>query len=298
MVESGSKKDFEIEDRDVGQITKITLKIEGEKGYRCKTIQIASATNSANFNCLERIEPCKANTNNFSCISELLPEGNAAYEITLKSSNGMEENLNSPILLALIGDKGISNFQMLSESGIQIGSSVESSLRFKDVGKLSGFKIKISEKGKFKGSHMLVKTIRTGAVEQFDLKDVSLENPGNNLFSFDSAAGRNNNDKENDKDSLNKPKSETGFTKLFDEAENLFDKNASDNARKSEENDEDDDGLITFTPSNSDASQQQPSGLDNGASGELNLHNPDGGLMEEKEKRGKLNKRRYVYNLL
>lgn len=282
IIETGTIKDFEIEDRDVGQINKISLKLEGNKGYRCKSIKIASISNYFTFNCLERIEPCKNDINSFACITELFPEGNAVYEINLKSSNFMEEHLKSPILIALIGDKGISNFQMLSENGIQIGSSVENAVKIIDIGKVSGYRIKISEKGKFKGSHLIVKTIRTGSVDQFDLKDVLLENPGNNLFSFDSAS-RTTKNEVNDKETLDKPKKESGFNKIFDEAENLFGKDF--NSNKEQENDEDE-GLITFIPGNSDITQQQPSGLDNGINGEFNLHNPDGGLMDEREKRG------------
>ena len=247
------------------------MKIEGNKGYRCKNIQIAYESKFANFNCLERLEPCKTNINNFCCIAELLPEGNTAYEVTLKSNNSMQQNLNSPVLVALVGEKGISNYQMLTESGLQIGSSVVNTIKINDIGKVSGFKIKITEKGKFGGSYLIIKSFRTGLVYQFDLKDVSLENPGNDSFSLDTAVRNNNEDKNSYKEYLKKPNSESGFNKLFEEAGNLFEKEA--NKEKSEEEGEDD-GLITFTPGNSEALQQQPPGLDNG-NAEFNINNPD-----------------------
>jgi hypothetical protein len=196
----------------------------------------------------------------------------------------MEENLKSPILISLIGNKGISNFQMLSETGVQIGSQAQSLIKTKDIGKLTGYKLKITEKGKFKGSYLIIKTIRNGLLDQFDIKDVNLESPGNDSVLYDSAANSNKDQKFHlDKEEMDKPKMNTGFNKLFDDAEKLFDKEGADNDKA---NEDDDDGLITFTTSSSDVAQQMPNGLDYAVNGEFNIHNPDGGLMEEKEKRG------------
>lgn len=286
LAETGSSKNYEIEDKDIGAINKISLKIDGQTGYRCKQLRISTDSNYKDFQCLQRLEPCKSDSNNFSCTTELLPEGDSAYEITLKSSNQMEENLVSPILIALIGNKGISNFQMLSETGISIGSMAQSIIKANEIGKLTGYKLKITEKGKFKGSYLIVKTIRTGLVDQFDIKDVNLENPGSDSVMYDSAPNGNKDEKfPLDKEEMDKPKMNTGFNKLFEDADKLFDKEGVGNDKS---NEDEDDGLITFAPSSPDAAQQMPSGLDNGVNGEFNIHNPDGGLMDEKEKRGKL----------
>lgn len=199
----------------------------------------------------------------------------------------MEENLTSPILISLIGNKGISNFQMLSETGIQIGSQTSYVIKSKDIGKLTGYKLKITEKGKFKASFLIVKTIRTGLIDQFDIKDVNLENPGNDSIMYDSSPNTNKNTNfAFDKDEMDKPKMNTGFNKLFEDADKLFGEEGVANEKANEENEEDDDGLITFAEGSADASQQLPTGLDNGVNGEFNIHNPDGGLMEQKEKRG------------
>jgi len=204
----------------------------------------------------------------------------------------MEESLRSPILVALIGSKGISDFKMLSETGIAIGSMAQNIIKTrKDIGKLTGYKLKITEKGKFKGSYLVVKTIMTGLVDQFDIKDVNLENPGKDYFIYDSAPIGDKDEKMLlEKEEADKPKIHSAFSKLFENADKLlFDNKEAVGKDNISNEDEEDDGLISFAPSSTDAAQQMSAGLESGVNGEFNIHNPDGGLMDEKEKRGEFN---------
>lgn len=186
-LEAGSVRKFSMDDADVGDITKIQLKIQGTNGYRCRNIKITKGTSSINFQCLKRLEPCTNVSNQFICQAELLPEGDTAYEITVKSNDEEDSGTSSPILIGVVGSKGVSNFQMLSENGIEAGNQVTSVVKVNDVGPVTGYQIEVSEPGKWKGSYMIIKTIKNGEINQFDLKDVALVNPGSSSIKFDSS---------------------------------------------------------------------------------------------------------------
>lgn len=186
-LESGSVRKFTVDDADVGDITKIQIKISGTNGYRCRNIKITKGTSSLNFQCLKRLEPCTNVSNQFICQADLLPEGDTAYEITVKSNDEEDSGTTSPLLIGVIGSKGISNIQMLSESGIEAGNLVTSVIKVNDVGPVTGYQMELSEPGKWKGSYMIIKTIKNGQINQFDLKEVALVNPGTNSFRFDAS---------------------------------------------------------------------------------------------------------------
>ena len=76
---------------------------------------------------------------------------------------------------------------MLSESGIDAGNQVTSIIKVNDVGNVTGYQVELSESGKWKGSYMIVKTIKNGQINQFDMKDVTLTNPGASTLKYDSS---------------------------------------------------------------------------------------------------------------
>jgi len=311
-IEAGSLKKFTIEDSDVGDISKIVLKISGQNGYRCKNIKITKGTSSLNFQCLKRLEPCTSVSNQFICQSELLPEGDTAYEITVKSNDEEDSGTNSPILIGVIGEKGISNIQMLSETGVDAGNQVTSVIKVNDVGNVTGYQIELAESGKFKGSYMIIKTIKNGQINQFDMKDVVLTNPGASTLKYDSSpSGFNVNptNLSNSANSMNKSDfgqkyasdseiftvnssgtigtSTGGFNKGFELAANgVFDGYSED---------DDSDVIAYFSQYNSDSSNIgnpetdfTASSSSTGDSNGINVNDPNGGLILPQEKRSKI----------
>lgn len=126
-------------------------------------------------------------TNQFICMEELLPEGDTAYEITLKTSDEEDAGTTSPMLVGLVGEKGISPSQMFSDTGAQPGSQIQTVIKIDDLGEITGYYLELTDPGKWKGAYMIVKTIKNGNLKQFDLKEVALVNPGLNFKKFDSA---------------------------------------------------------------------------------------------------------------
>lgn len=196
--ETGSTKDQTIKDKDVGEINKLIVKIDGNSGYRCKDIRITKGSNVYVFQCLKRLEPCTISSNPFICQEELLPEGDTAYEITLKTSNEEGAGTTSPMLIGLIGTKGASPYHMLSESGAESGSEITTVVKVNDLGTITGYYLEVTEPGKWKGSFMIVKTIKNDKTAQFDLKDIQLSNPGLSFKKFDTAPKANPNAREED----------------------------------------------------------------------------------------------------
>jgi len=285
-IEPGSTKKFEIDGNDVGEINKLNVKAIGTQGYRCKEIRVKkSGGYFKTFQCLKALKPCKPGGSQFHCQEELLPQGGASYDITLKTSREQGSNTDSPILVGLIGDKGVSNFQMFSENGARVNSQITNTIKIKDVGKVTGYQIKLTENGKLKGSYMIIKNIKTGTISQFDLKDVVLENPGRDFYKYDSSPSTNENSIEKKSPVEGKTaRSSNGFSKLFDMVENSF--NNKDNSEE-----DDDDGLLELTQEVSDNNQagNNQATLEVGVSEGVNVHDPNGGLLDINEKKSKIN---------
>jgi hypothetical protein len=309
-MEAGSIHKYSIDDADVGEITKLQIKISGTNGYRCRNIKITKGTSSINFQCLKRLEPCNANSNQFLCQAELLPEGDTAYDITVKSNDEEDSGTSSPMLVGVIGEKGISNIQMLSESGIEAGSEITSVIKVNDVGKVSGYIIELTELGKWKGSYMIIKTIKNGQISQFDLKDVALVYPGTSTVKYDSSPSNFNVNPTNLSNSAVMPKvsksqyvSESsyyqvnssgtigittgGFNKGFDLAANgVFDGYSDD---------DDNDLIAYFTQYNSDSESvgkvetdfTASSSVSGDANG-MNVNDAQGGLILPQERKSKI----------
>ncbi len=166
------------------------MRLNGRDGYRCKNIKIKKGSKFLNFQCLKRLEPCLGSSNESICEMELLPEGGTVYEITIKTNDDKGSGTTSPILIGVIGEKGISNMQMLSDKGCGAGNQITSIIKINDVGNITGYQIELAEKGKWKGSYLIIKKIKDGELKQFDCKDVYLTNPGINNFKYDPSQNR------------------------------------------------------------------------------------------------------------
>lgn len=287
-IDGGSTRNFEIEDFDVGEINKVIIKTLGNKGYRCKLIKILKNKHSTDFQCLRALLPCIPGGSPFNCQDELLPQGDSSYEITLKTHSDIGSGTTAPILVGVIGEKGISNYQMLSESGAADNSQVKEIIKIKDVGNVTGYQIRLPEKGKWKGLHMIIKPIKTGMVSQFDLKDVFIKNPGKDFFKYDiseqngllkmaSSSSSSNSNSQFSTSSI----SFGGFSRMFEYATQF-----AFSVIKTQASD-DDKGLTEITFDSSDGTHFVREGsLDKGDSSSLNPHNTDGGLIEIQEKKG------------
>jgi hypothetical protein len=183
--ERGSHKKIEIEGKDIGDITKLLVSINGSTGYRCSKFGITKDSCSQNFDCLNKLEPCTPGGNMFSCMAELLPDGDMEYEITIKTSDNDDAGCNCGILFSLIGSKGSSNMKMFSECGAEKGNTTTKIISVNDIGVVSGYELKISGQCKWKPSSITVKTVPTGEVVDFELENVVLISPGQDSVRFD-----------------------------------------------------------------------------------------------------------------
>ena len=283
--ETGSTKELSINDTDVGDVNKIIVKLYGRNDYRCKDIKISKGPNNYVFQCLKKLKPCTLATNQFICQEELLPEGDTAYEITLKTSDEEDAGTTSPIIIGLVGEKGISPNEMLSETGAEAGSQTQTVIKVDELGDITGYYLELTDPGKWKGSYMIVKTIKNGNINQFDLKDVTLTNPGLPSKKFDSspepATGENAPDDEslkvNEKGLIGKGKG--GFNNLVNIPEEKDD-DENDTIKEFAKYDTGDDNAKDIVDFNASASVSAD------AAG-LNV-NKVGGVIEMSEAKGKI----------
>jgi hypothetical protein len=175
---------------------------------------------------------------------------------------------------------------MFSEIGAEINSQITNTIKIIDVGKITGYQIKLAENGRWKGSFMIIKTIKTNQVKQFDLKDVMIENPGKDFYKFDVERKTQitNSPDNNNENGGTHAFSTGGFSELFQVADDMFDESKEDST-------EEDDGLTELVQDNQ---QEIPLNggteaiLDTGISTDQNSNDPDGGYLDKKEKKGKI----------
>jgi hypothetical protein len=206
--ERGSEKTMEFQGLDVGSVSKINLKVQGNQGYRCKNIEIRVGNMSKNFECLKRIEPCKPGGDPKECSLDMMADGETPYEVTIKTSEDKDAGISSPVLIMLKGSKGDSRLKVFNELGAPSGSSQVATLNTIDVGDITGFKLILGGPGNWKPILMTVKNLVTGIQKNFDLPNANLVSPGNESFSIDQSEKQ---------DSIQN--SENGSTASSDQAE-------------------------------------------------------------------------------
>lgn len=93
------------------------------------------------------------------CKMEAEVDGSIPYEVTVKTSDEPKSGTTSPILMNIIGKKGESQLKLLSENGFKVGKTKTKKMFINDVGEITGFKLKLSENGKWKPSLVVVKNL-------------------------------------------------------------------------------------------------------------------------------------------
>jgi hypothetical protein len=183
--ERSSRKSIVIEGKDVGDVTKINVSINGTTGYRCSKFEITKDNCSQSFDCLKKLEPCLPGGDMFSCMAELLPDGDMDYEVSIKTADDEDASTDCSITLRLFGSKSNSNVKLFSENGAEKGSVITKIISLNDIGIVSGYELKINGKCKWRPSFINVKTMSSGEIVTFELDDVLLISPGNETLKFD-----------------------------------------------------------------------------------------------------------------
>ncbi len=157
------------------------MKVNGQDMYRCQKMQVSVDNTYYNLDCTKALTPCSGL--DFSrCSMFLTPEGEIEYEVVLKASDIEGSGCEIPILLKIYGDKGKTTKGDLSHSGIEDGGIITSSMFLDDIGKITGFEMEIFEEGSFSFKYLSIKNTITDDFEEFKVGQVTLTNPGQNIY--------------------------------------------------------------------------------------------------------------------
>ena len=122
------------------------MKILGTQPYRCKSITIFKGSKSFKFECLRNLIPCSRDfPDNDKCKMSSEVDGSVPYEVTIKTSDELKS--------------GISQTKLIAENGFKRGSSKILKININDIGETQGFKVKLSEGGKWKPSLLIIKNL-------------------------------------------------------------------------------------------------------------------------------------------
>jgi hypothetical protein len=315
-LEAGTTKKIQIEDKDVGDVNKLLLKIVGRTGYRCSDIKVSKGSKGINFECLKRLEPCASGGDPFSCQMEILPDGDSSYDVKIKTAEGKTDGTNVPILISLIGSKGISSPKMFSDMGLKAGSTISKRLFINDIGEISGYQLKLGNQGKWKPAYIMIKKTSGATTSSFDLSDQELVSPGKETLRYDSnerseqivSSGSSSQTTVSmavDHDG-NVNTSDAGFLKAFEEAANSLnndelpdedgDDGVDDNenpsggnksGKKQNKNDEGQSDNGAGPNSQGDESQNTEAGTASSSvsDGGFDINDPSGGMLNPVEKK-------------
>jgi hypothetical protein len=175
--------------KDIGKLHKLALKLEGRQPYRCRKITFKVGPKTYSFECLKALEPCDARDGN-ECRMETEVEGLYPYEITMKAKAARGSGVHSPILIALIGEKGETQFKMFAERGLNDGEVKRRKIFSNKVGKLLGFRLSLPEQGSFAPASIKIKNLISKETAIWDILE-KIKNPGKDTIKVLKSQGKN-----------------------------------------------------------------------------------------------------------
>ena len=174
------------QDKDVGVLNKITMFIR-DGWYRCQDIKVSKGSESYNFRCVTGLGPCLF-TLSFSnaCMTDLFPDGDTEYSITIKVSSTTGSGTESPVLVSLMGKKAKSDYFIFSEKGMETSLKLTKSFFLNDLGDLMGFSVKLEKPGSFKPEYIMVSQPITNQHKQWSMLPSNF-GPTNGIYTFDTS---------------------------------------------------------------------------------------------------------------
>ena len=121
------------------------------------------------------------------CSVEIEADGPVPYDVTIKTCEEENSGTKAPILFNLLGLKGFSQKKLMTEQGYITGGSDTQSIYVNDVGDIQGFKLQLSDIGRWIPCLVIVRNIVTNISKTYSLNNVMLINPGNDIYILDSS---------------------------------------------------------------------------------------------------------------
>lgn len=84
------------------------------------------------------------------CILEIPVDGPEKFNVTIKTGDGKDDGTKSPIAMTIVGEKGTSQINILTETGANSGSVGKYTVSSQDVGQVTGFQLILENKAKWK----------------------------------------------------------------------------------------------------------------------------------------------------
>ena len=107
------------------------------------------------FRCLRPLAPCTA-TEPRKCELDIDLDGHQGYSIQIDTDDGPRDGTLAPIHFTLIGDKAEGQTKIISEKGLNMGSSKSFTIFTTPIGKVIGFKLHLETKGRWKPTKISV----------------------------------------------------------------------------------------------------------------------------------------------
>lgn len=191
----------EFEAKDVGQLQKMTIKLDGSKSWQCKEIFVAKDGVETKFECLRKLEPCSVKEE--LCRLDSLADGAAEYQVTIKTGDEKEDENPGPVNIVLIGSKNTSQEKIFTDMPLTSFNDAMTSIQTEDIGDIKGFRLILKGEGKWRPTMVKIKSELTGEEKTFDLKNAILTYPGNNTYeekddSVDGGSGGSGGDKDDE----------------------------------------------------------------------------------------------------
>lgn len=187
-LDRGQDKVVQITTKDVGFVQKISLKLSGNQGYRCKSIMIKKGNQTFSFDCVKRMEPCEGNLGS-KCKLNIYENGNIPYDVTIKTSDAPGIYTKNQIHFSIIGSNGESGLRVFSDEGMGPSVSVTHTLDSRDVGEITGFKLILAGDGSLKPSSIVITNSINQNTKAFEIPSTTqLSSPGSDTLNISDSA--------------------------------------------------------------------------------------------------------------
>lgn len=160
----GSSTKVKVSGPRIGDPYKIKLTNKGNERFRCATVKVQAGAKFWEFDCGEWLLCPKM------CSEEMQLAGRSKYEVEVKTKGTVGAGTKAPLFIKLMGTHGDTVKKILTEDGLEQGSTETVEVLGKDIGDICGVRISMNKHDTW-APEMVKLTKKGGGVKEWkDLK--------------------------------------------------------------------------------------------------------------------------------
>jgi hypothetical protein len=101
---------------------------------------------------------------------DYIADGDKLFEVTIKTGDEDDAGYSSRVLVEILGSDADSGYKILDESGYEQGTSLTRYINIRDIGEITGFRLKIGPvRGNWKPKTIVITNVNSGETKPFEI---------------------------------------------------------------------------------------------------------------------------------